>query len=531
MMLTRVGDCLSYGIGKEFCAEKNIRTEHRYLKAVIIYLWLRGCISRDNVEECKKLLSFQLDTLQKSIRNDILEILTQELKEKFHFPDADSFFKGLNTMNIPEWIFQQRDVLWNIIPNIYMVNRTLYYIVKIDGRFYFRKLHVTRCREELTQFDQDYYSSRDSDLDNDDCMNHTISNAYSEILTYDENSRRFFLRMTHDYNVYAEYYIDTEQEMYHYSCRCIGIIENRIPVIEVADTLYAVVDGKNQRIMHTNGTCNYEIRKKQILVKPLEWGPVMFEPYMITLDGKREAVCYAESARYMLQKIVDDIRDLDHNLFLYKTRVRKVTKFSLAFLHQYLENEYDSINGTVVNIYLFLVEILERCLDPDIDVLPYFYLLSDISRRYRKNVNSKVISEEFFEKFIRLHSDRVVRAAMGNVEELRKVLMQYVYWDDKMINEKWDRLIDCRKLGCFTINKCEKIQVACKKNISEAIIVGSQLIPWNSNSMTEGMVSYNIETGSYDIRYDRLLTEPEIDAIRSEFNLDEECVYRIIIDA
>ena len=362
MILTKVGDCLIYGLEKEFTQKKTSGSGHDYLKSVIIYFWLQGRLSRKSVEECKILLSNTVDSVQESIRNDILEILIRELRQKIFFPDTDSFFKILNTRYIPEWIYKNRNVIWNLLPNIYMVDSLLYYIININERYYFRKVHIVRLKsaEDLTEFAQDLYEDRDGDLSNDDYENHTLSNSYCEIMAYDEIAGRFFLRMVHNYSMYAEYDIHTGQEIVHYNCRCIGIMGNNIPVVETEGNLCAVIGGRKQMIRHSDCMETYEIRKEYIVVKPRICGPVMFEPYRITLEGKREEMAYAERSEYMLEKILDDIWNPDGMLRLYRRKIKNVSVFSLAFLDTYLKEKYNLEKVKEARIYHFLVEILEQ---------------------------------------------------------------------------------------------------------------------------------------------------------------------------
>ena len=83
---------------------------------------------------------------------------------------------------------------------------------------------------------------------------------------------------------------------------------------------------------------------------------------------------------------------------------------------------------------------------------------------------------------------------------------------------------DCGCIGSFSFNK-EKL-VSDVETVENGYLIGSSMfISPNGN---EGIVSYNIETGEFQVQYPRLMSLNEIKRVVEKFDLENRS-YRIVI--
>lgn len=117
----------------------------------------------------------------------------------------------------------------------------------------------------------------------------------------------------------------------------------------------------------------------------------MFRPYILMLDGSRMEISQNDAIAYVMEKVNDDICDfgspfLDDDEDKLKTgEYNENVVFSLDYFDRFLTGRYDLEDYREARTYHFIVKLLAAYLPSDKDVLDYFFVLSDVSKRLTKD--------------------------------------------------------------------------------------------------------------------------------------------------
>lgn len=110
-------------------------------------------------------------------------------------------------------------------------------------------------------------------------------------------------------------------------------------------------------------------------------------------------------------------------------------------------------------------------------------------------------------------------------DKLKKKLLQDAHWEDESIDTDPFESTCAEYVGYFSIAKGKII--AHTEEIKNAICIGDMLFAkWLDRP---GVVAYNLETGSYEIQYNRELTKEEVKLILSAYHI-VDVAYCISID-
>ena len=189
------------------------------------------------------------------------------------------------------------------------------------------------------------------------------------------------------------------------------------------------------------------------------------------------------------------------------------TVFSLNYVDGILDGRYDLEDNKSARMYHFIVKLLKGYLPPDKDVLDYFLMFSDVSKRRYKGVTSNFIDEGIYWQLNEMHI----------TGKLSRVIKD-TYWNDEM--RKNDIATGfTRYVGAFDFQGGKLIAMVEKED--NARCIGDLLVA--NLDKKRGMVALNIETGAYEIQYIRELTSEEVNMIFSGFHI-VDVAYRISVE-
>lgn len=258
-----------------------------------------------------------------------------------------------------------------------------------------------------------------------------------------------------------------------------------------------------------------------IYVYPTYRIPTMFRPYILMLDGSRMVISQNDAIAYVMEKVNDDICDfgspfLDDDEDKLKTgEYNENVVFSLDYFDRFLTGRYDLEDYREARTYHFIVKLLAAYLPSDKDVLDYFFVLSDVSKRLTKDRSLSFIRNGVYWKLNELHLTGKLSSIINDKDKLKKKLLQDAYWEDDSIdNDTYES--DCAKyVGYFSIVKGRI--VAHKEEIRNAMCIGDMLFAkWLDRP---GVVSYNLESGAYEIQYNRELTKEEVQLVLNAYHI------------
>lgn len=532
MEYRKAGECLSYGLGHELIRNEDPSDKHNLnLKAFVTYFALKGYLSKDTVARVRTVLDREADNLsmKKNQFMQLSKLLVRDLKRKFTFDDFEQLVGVLNNTEIPSWVFETKGILMKLFPQVYLVHELLYYMIEDEDRHYFRCIHISSA-EDLLEFSQDFFEDFDTDMVSYSETNHTISTKYSEILGFNEETMTFYMKYRHTNKMYVEYHADTKQEIIH-RYRCFGVVNNKFPVIEVDNTISVVIGYEIKKIKDKDIREDYEVKDGYIYVYPTYRVPTMFRPYALMLDGSRLEISQNEAAAYVMERVKSDICDF-RSLFLSDEEDKLKTgehkddvEFSLDYFDSFLIGRYDLEDDKEARTYHFIVKLLAIYLPTDKDVLDYFFLLSDVSKRLTKDRNTHFIGEGVYWRLNELHLTGKLSRVIKDKDKLKKKLLQDAYWEDESMDTDSFESICAEYVGYFSIAK-GKI-VAHTEEIKNAMCIGDMLFAkWLDRP---GVVAYNLESGSYEIQYNRELTKEEVQLILEAYHI-VDVAYCISID-
>lgn len=426
----------------------------------------------------------------------------------------------MNQFQIPEWIYDNCMALFGFLPEIYLVNKQLYYIECLGNSYAFRRVNV--------------YEIESANEMNELCEGDSsgvLSYGYSHILGYNKTLGILYLNPLHSKEIYVEYHIDTRQEVIFHN-RCLGIIGN-ILLIEENKHLATKIGVKIKYIKKMDVTERYEIEDDAIYVTPRSGEPVMFRPYRIGIGGEVIRASYKEARDYLWNQIKKPDHPFSGLLSLINSNtgvecslIERQDVFTLKFVEDYFKAENDYEGNKYARFCLFVTKILKKYIDEEKDVLDYFYIMLEASRRYDKHVLKNNLSDRIYWRLEEMEASGELEGCISDLDKFREKLMEDAYWDEDRIEVERRGYWDDSNIGYFEINGHTVDKISALR--AEGRCMGNLILLLPKSEM-EGIVAYDLEQGIYIIQYSRLLTEMEIQEIVCLFHL-EGTTYRIIVE-
>lgn len=199
------------------------------------------------------------------------------------------------------------------------------------------------------------------------------------------------------------------------------------------------------------------------------------------------------------------------------------TVFSLNYVDGILDGRYDLEDNKSARMYHFIVKLLKGYLPPDKDVLDYFFMFSDVSKRRYKGVTSNFIDEGIYWQLNEMHITGKLSRVIKDIDKLRRSSLKIHIGREMIKNDIATGFT--RYVGAFDFQGGKLIAMVEKED--NARCIGDLLVA--NLDKKRGMVALNIETGAYEIQYIRELTSEEVNMIFSGFHI-VDVAYRISVE-
>ena len=410
----------------------------------------------------------------------------------------------------------------SLLPEIYLVSEKLYYIRKRNGTCFFRCLSTEEAGNLL------YYSDEISS-DKDE-TSRTISKNYSRIIGYNATTKKFYLQLNATNEMFAVY--DTERDIeiiYHH--RCLGLLGDVFPLIEYDDWLAILINGSIKKIREVRAFEDCFAVGNHILIVPAWNSPTFFKPYKLSPDGETIACSYNELTEFVGDQITEQL-NLDCDAF---TRIifeepipipcRKDKVFTAAFIDELLKR-YDPEENKSARIYDFINGIFKKHLPAEQELLDYYLLLADVSRKLADELGPIFITDQCYWRMYEASLDENFGEAIKHTDTLEALLLKGTEPGRKEHAKDLHKQRDKGfRIGCFQMT--ESGIKAIRSDLENSRIIGSNLVP--ADVQLPGIISYNLEQAFHEVGYSRILSEEEKDSVIKEFSLDSK-VYRFYTD-
>lgn len=268
------------------------------------------------------------------------------------------------------------------------------------------------------------------------------------------------------------------------------------------------------------------MEKEYIRVEPVGEKSTFFKPYKIMIDGRREEYPYDEHASFLVGKIEEHMNDdmgMIQSLFSGRNSVvipdfvSKGQVISLDFLDKLIE-KYDLEDNRIARMYHFLNKLIEEYLPKETDVLDHYYMFADVSRRLNEDMGTEFIAEQLYWRMNELNLSGKLERVIHKVDALRDILLEDAYWDDESIlNLKTERDTSDGKVGYFELERTKMRSYSVL--LDEGIVVENSLVM--KDSYLPGVVSFDLQSGMFEIRYTRILNKKERQKVLRTFMLED----------
>lgn len=276
----KFGDCLRFALEEELaCPPKQGVHGCRHFDAFLTFCGISGYINRATAYDLRfgsitrKIMEESDEDCFSTVYGEILDYLSR----CFCFNSFDELVDVLNKMEIFDWIFDAEEELIELLPNLYYVEKTLYYICEEEGHRLFRRISPSMVSSVF---------GRGIALPvQEESANETLSDCCASIIGYDLPTRSFYLSLINDKDSYAEYSVIKNQFIIYHR-KCLGVVNHLYPVILDNNNILVLFNGEETKIRELKDNEDCLVIEKEILVvsKYPETDPI--DPYFISLCGK-----------------------------------------------------------------------------------------------------------------------------------------------------------------------------------------------------------------------------------------------------
>ncbi len=518
MKLNKFGDCLSYGLTHELLDKKQ-SLGLSYFKTVIVYMFLKKYMCSETVRKIRKVISAgqygNMDS--KVLFENVLKLVAGELRKHFSFSTIEELFEVLNKEIVPEWIYRNYDKLFALLPEVCWLGKYLFFVEYKEPVHVLNKVWVEAIRGNALSCDEI-----------DDEYMRVISYTYSKIIGSNETLGILYLQPANLFDMYAEYCVESNQERIHRN-KCLGKVGNML-IIEDKGFLTVKAGKKLNRIKRLDPFESYEFIENEIYVTPKKEKPIYFKPYKLSLKGCELQVSYSEAKGYLWEELQDERSGL-FKKYLISSIVEEnksdFDEFTLGNIEDYYKKLTNLESDRNARVCYFLIKILHKYMEREVDVLDYFYMFMDVSKRYDENTWSTGINERLYWRIEELEARGELEGCIYNIEKLKAALLEDAFWDDKRVSkEKTAELTSCKgKIGEFNLIKGNVDANAV--NVKDGYYWGNTFLYSIENR--KGTVSYDVNLDRYTIRYPRILKHSEVERIVDAFDLEYEN-YHVVIE-
>ena len=177
-------------------------------------------------------------------------------------------------------------------------------------------------------------------------------------------------------------------------------------------------------------------------------------------------------------------------------------------------------------MYHIINRYLKKYLSEESDVLDYYYMFADVSRKLAHETGSDSITEVLYRRLNEVVVRGKLEKAVQKVDTLRELLLESVSLNGEKQPKKGNKLKEGRStVGCFEFDS--EGNIYGMNETGDEVVIGNNLMKRDMN--LQGVIAYNMEYGIYEIRYPRMMNETEKRTVIKCF-LQEGDSYRFYAD-
>ena len=509
-----VGKALEIGFLRELFDE----SEKINLKAAIVYLFINGFIS----SRCALILEILIGSAGAiSFDNDdkkvdhicdlAFEIMSDwKFSSRVRLNSLDALFAYTSKMEIPDWLLQQADEIYEHIPDVTYLNETLFYLSKEAGRTILMGESVSglNYKKKLSY-----------------CVGDSIEGL-------DTDGGILYLTTNNMPANYFEYHIEN-QYLRVVNKTLLGVSDG-LPLYIDDGYIKFSVNNKQHIIMKVSDEEQYDVRDGYIFVRPSDSSVDFFKPYLVFLDGKKRLcsetyiknnlwshiTSYLGVKHYIpfcVQSINDEGKLEDLNNYVSPKMTVSVVKERLkGLLGERLYTNKEAIQFDQV------LDIISRhCNSDDFDLTDLLYTLISAERHYHTNYSEIYgFTHMVYFRLLDLEETDNLDILLKDVECLKDKMI-VVNEEESVYKEENSSIINCPEriwIGNFEFQHNELVYTKCHMN--DAVILEDIIVFPPTKAKYKGMVSFDTKVKKYFIYYPRYLEKHEIDKLSKEFVID-----------
>ena len=519
----KLGETLGYALKEEITNTNRAKEgDMLFLKSSIITMYFEDLINHNDIKKVRDLLSaYKYGVIETDfILAETLAIIANALKNKIKFDDFEEMLSKLNEIEMKyPWVLSMCNKLFELIPEVVVLCDKVFFMKhdtnSILSRFCY--INLEEIQQEVIRYEQ---------LD-DSGFVVDVSSNYKKMYGYNSKKKVIYLEPAALDDVYVEYYVETHQEKVIHN-KCEGMISDLL-LIETEGCLAYKKDEEVNVIKTISEFERYTIDGNHIYVTPSLLQPSVFKPYWLSVNGIVIPTSYQGAANYIwnLMKpykspFVEKV--IESGINTEGWSLAEKNPFNLKSLKEY----FYTLGCPEVNkesrLYLFLITTLSKYIDTEVDVLDYFYLILDVSRKYEQYFMKATLSERLLIHIEELDVSGRLNECIHDLTKLRDVLMEKAYWTSERLEKRFDRNPNKQQVGYFDIKGDDIYTVAI--SVHDGVFVGNLVMM--PGERQRGIVAYDVNRDAFVIQYTRLMTEDEIEEIADTYNIENEMLQIIV---
>ena len=515
-----VGDALEVGLLSELFTN----SDNSNIKAAVSYLYLNDFISPRGVLKIQVLVSLSnvlkfddQDKRCKQLCDIVFELMNDwKFASKVRLNSLDALFAYTAKMEIPEWMIQKVDEIYEYIPDVKYLNDCIFYLTKESGNTIMVGEHV-------------------------DGLAHSKNLLYAavdDIEGVNKDSGIIYLTSNNIHDHHFEYHIN-EQYLKVIDKELIGVADGT-PIYRIKGQIGFITNNKFHKILNISPGEFYEVRDGYILVSPEETAVDIFKPFIVFLDG-RKRLCsdsyvrnriwmriisylniHTPSSISITSMVLDKDVDIDKDIDTPDFTVNGIKGKLKDLLGDRLYIDKSAIQFDQV------LDILSRHCDPDgFDVTDLLYTLISAERHYHTDYSDVYgFTNMVYFRLLDLEETDNLDELLDNLEILKDKMIIIDEKEDKDEYNEKSNSSDTTWVGSFEFNN-EEMEFS-KSHLSGATIFEDLAMYPPQKVKYKGLVNYNTKINKYFIHYPRNLDIDEIASVINEFSIDVDDYYLVV---
>lgn len=509
--LKQLGAAFRYGMACELSLIlRNMSGEDGInLYASIAYMFLNDLISAETVKKVENTIgcNWGKEENLRSVTKKISEMIFEQLMKKYSFGSLDELVLLLDKHKISDWYFKQGQwIVGKCEQGLFEYEDYLYYISNDNGDFALVKINTSQI--DCENLDTTYEKK-------------IVAYGFSEILGFDRNIKRIYLRMDNQMDFYHVY--DILSDTFKVNRGTFLTLKEGIPyAINRENCVIYLIGDTEHVIKKVLENEQYKVLDENFLVLPRSTDESIFCPYYVTFDGKVKNADVEVSRRLIWSEITKfAIYDVMWNPYLGGLQSENCIWGDLntsITIHNILDTlgsyipDSDKCKNKRYILFLNILKLLGNYVDDNEDITRLMFELYDVNLRLRKD-NDLFPSEELYWRFKEIDVSGESKKKVIEFLNRNDYIGLGEFFCDKNVPvyKKIRPMIGTIGWGTYGI---EIFPVELKSGM----IIGNMIIPMEIMN-AEGIVSYDSFHDRYIVTCNRIINSEERLLVESKLNL------------